>query len=445
MWQNLKAYLQRWDHLFGMAKNAGWLTVERLIRLGVGFFIGIWIARYFGPDIYSLFTYSLAIVVMFRAIAGLGLRSIFVREFVARPERGYGLLGTSAAMMGGAAIFCYLLAVLTAWLLNASANQTHLIVAVLAIQILLYPTEVVNYFFEAKVQSKFTVISRLTGYLVGLIIKLAILLCGGDIIHLAIAYALDLSVVALMYLYMGHREGIAFGKWRWEAETAKGLLKDSRYLVLAAVMVTLYMQIDKPMIFKLAGQRENGYYSFAVQLAEACYFLPVVVQQSAFPNLVASGRRDENEFLLKISKLFRILFYLSVVVAVFFTFTATPIVDFLSGGKYTESGKMLSIVIWALPFVSSGLVQSAYLVSKNLLAYSLYLTAMGMVCNIALNLVLIPELGGIGAALTTVLSYSIAGFFGGFLFPKTRPLTYIFWRSILWQDPLPSTTRQHDD
>lgn len=445
MWQKIKAYLQRWKHLFGMAKNAGWLTVERLIRLGVGFFVGIWIARYFGPDTYSLFTYSLAIVVMFRAVAGLGLRSIFVREQVAHPESGNKLLGSSVALIGIAGIFCYVLAVLTAWLLNSSGDQTHLIVAVLAIQILLYPTEVINYFFEAKVQSKFTVISRLAGYTVGLVIKLWILLNGGEIIHLALAYAVDLAVVALMYTYMGYRENIAYRNWRWDAGMAKGLLKDSRYLVLAAVMVTLYMQIDKPMIFKLAGQRENGYYSFAVQLAEACYFLPVVVQQSAFPNLVASGRRDEREFLLKISKLIRILFYLSVLVALFFTFTATPIVDFLSNGKYTESGKMLSIVIWALPFVSSGLVQSAYLVSKNLLSYSLYLTAMGMVCNVILNVLLIPEYGGNGAAFTTVISYSIAGFFGGFLFNKTRPLTLLFWRSLTWQDPLKTTTSRSND
>lgn len=432
MIRKISSYLGRWDYLFGMVKNAGWLTVERVIRLGAGFFIGIWVATYFGPDEYSVFAYGLSIVVIFRAVAGLGLRSIFVRQYVADPEHRLEYKGTSVALITMAGITGYIFAVLTSVILAGGLDTSTLVVAILAGQLLLYPTEVINYVFEAQVKSKHTVISRLAGYVVSLCVKVAIVLLGGTIVHLALAYLLDWLVVGLLYVYAAYRQKLGMRRWKWDRSIAKNLLRDSRYLILAAVMVTLYMQIDKPMLYNLFGKKENGLYSFAVQLAEAFNFIPVVIQQSAFPNIVASGKRNEQEYLGKVRKLMQILFYASIGIALSVTLVGDFVVSFLTSGKYADSGPMLKTVIWALPFVSSGLVQSVYLVSKNLLVYSLYLTAIGAVLNIGMNVYLIPMYGGVGAAMATVISYSVAGLWGGFLFPATRPFTRLVLRSIFF-------------
>ncbi|MEL6142055.1 MAG: flippase, partial [Bacteroidota bacterium] len=301
---------------------------------------------------------------------------------------------------------------------------------ILGIQLVLYPTEVVNYFFEAKVKSKYPVIARLIGFFSGVIIKLIIVFYGGTLVHLAIAYAVEFLLVGVFYLWFGYQYGVKFRRWQWDAKVARKLFKESRYLVLAAIMVTFYMQMDKPMVYKMVGERENGLYSFAVLLAEACYFLPVVISQSAFPNLVASGQRDEQEFLKKIAKLARILFFVSVVIALCFTLSANFLVSILTKGKYADAGPMLQIVIWALPFVSLGTVQSAYLVNKKLVNYSLYLTGLGTIINLGMNLFLIPRYGGAGAAIATVVSYAFAGFFGAFFFIKTRPLSWLLLRAL---------------
>nr|WP_022854515.1 oligosaccharide flippase family protein [Thermodesulfatator atlanticus] len=67
--------------------NTSWLFVEKFLRLGVGFFVGVWVARYLGPERYGLLSYAQAFAGLFTAIASLGLDGILVRELVKYPER----------------------------------------------------------------------------------------------------------------------------------------------------------------------------------------------------------------------------------------------------------------------------------------------------------------------------------------------------------------------
>ncbi|SEQ19235.1 flippase [Neolewinella agarilytica] len=427
---NLKEKLQKWQHLFGMAENAGWLSIEKALRLGTGFFIGIYLARYFGPERFSPFEYALAIVVIFRALAGMGLRGVFVRNFTSYPDKRLVLLGSSALMITVAGAFAYLFALLAVYFLDGSDSQGLLLVAILAGQLLLYPTEVINYFFEARVLSKHTVIARIIAYLIGAVIKLLIVWYGGTVVHLALAYLVEFLIVALLYLRAGARHGINYQKWEASKEVVTDLFQDGKFLILAAVMVSIYMQIDKIMLVNLVGDLENGQYSFAVRLAEAFYFIPVVVQQSAFPNLVTADRRDQEEFKLKIVKLVWLLTTTSVCIGIVLTLISPWLIEFLAPGKFPKSGVMLSVVIWALPFVGLGVVQSSYLIAKGLLRYSLYLTTIGVVVNLCLNYYLIPAYGGIGAAWATVISYATAAWLAAALFPQTRPLLKLTMQAI---------------
>jgi O-antigen/teichoic acid export membrane protein len=427
---NLKEKLQKWQHLFGMAKNAGWLSVEKALRLGAGFFIGIYLARYFGPERFSPFEYALAIVVIFRALAGMGLRGIFVRNFTSHPDKRLLLLGSSALMLTVAGALAYLFALVSVYFLDGNDSKGLLLVAILAGQLLLYPTEVINYFFEARVLSKHTVIARIIAYLISVIIKVLIVWYEGTVVHLALAYLLEFSMVAVLYLRAGAKYGINYRKWEASKEVVTDLFQDSKFLILAAVMVSIYMQIDKIMLVNLVGDLENGQYSFAVRLAEAFYFIPVVVQQSAFPNLVAADRRDQKEFKLKIVKLVWLLTATGVCIAIILTLVSPCLIEFLTPGKFPKSGAMLGVVIWALPFVGLGVVQSSYLITKGLLRYSLYLTTIGVVVNLCLNYYLIPNYGGIGAAWATVLSYATAGWLSAALFSPTRPLLKLTMQAI---------------
>ncbi len=40
--------------------NMGWLFVDRFVRMGMGLFVGVWVARYLGPDQFGSLNFALA-------------------------------------------------------------------------------------------------------------------------------------------------------------------------------------------------------------------------------------------------------------------------------------------------------------------------------------------------------------------------------------------------
>jgi O-antigen/teichoic acid export membrane protein len=75
-------------------KNTSWLFGEKILRMFVGLFVGIWVARYLGPEQFGLFSYAQSFVGLFTAIATLGLDGIVVRELVRDESRRDELIGT---------------------------------------------------------------------------------------------------------------------------------------------------------------------------------------------------------------------------------------------------------------------------------------------------------------------------------------------------------------
>ena len=76
-------------------KNTGWMFLGQMASLVVSFFVGVWIARYLGPDNYGSFNYAIAYAGLFSFIASLGIDGILSRDLVANPEKRDELLGTA--------------------------------------------------------------------------------------------------------------------------------------------------------------------------------------------------------------------------------------------------------------------------------------------------------------------------------------------------------------
>ena len=66
--------------------NMGWLMVDRVVRMGMGLFVGVCVARYLGPVQFGSLNFALAFVALFAIVAlfgtvtTLGLEGIVIRE-----------------------------------------------------------------------------------------------------------------------------------------------------------------------------------------------------------------------------------------------------------------------------------------------------------------------------------------------------------------------------
>lgn len=62
--------------------NTSWLFAEKVLRMVVGLFVGVWVARYLGPEQFGLLSYAQSFVGLFSAIATLGLDGIVEKVMI---------------------------------------------------------------------------------------------------------------------------------------------------------------------------------------------------------------------------------------------------------------------------------------------------------------------------------------------------------------------------
>jgi O-antigen/teichoic acid export membrane protein len=76
-------------------KNTSWLLFEKILKITAGLFIGIWVARYLGPEDFGEFSFALSFVGLFVALATLGLDGIVIRNLVNNQNQRNQILGSA--------------------------------------------------------------------------------------------------------------------------------------------------------------------------------------------------------------------------------------------------------------------------------------------------------------------------------------------------------------
>ncbi len=390
-----------------------------MLRMIVSLFVGIYVVRYLGPEQFGLLSYTLSFVWLFSSLASFGLDDLLVRELVQFPERRKAILGTVFWLkIGGTVIMFSLITIVLSFLDND--HQTELMVALIALGFFFQATNVIDFFFQARVQSKFSVRAQTFQLISTSLFKIYLILNHAELVWFAFALMLDQLVVAVSFLvvYRWEVEWFPFFIFRWHQ--AKKLIRDAWPLIFAGLVVSIYMKIDQVMLKEMLDIKAVGIYSAAVKLCEVWYFLPTAVLASLFPAILEARKKGDLIYKERIQKLYDLMIWGALAIALPTTLLADWVIYFFYGTDYQEASSVLKIYIWAGVFVSLGSASSKWLVAENLERYSFYRTSLGAVLNVLCNLWLIPLLGIVGAALATIISYFIAAYLSLLFFKKTR-------------------------
>jgi PST family polysaccharide transporter len=400
--------------------NIGWLTVDRLIRMVLGLGVGVWVARYLGPDLYGAYSYAIAIVAMFSAFSTLGIESILVRDLVKEPEQSNRLLGTAFILQLTGAIAAFLGAFYIVKSLQPENALIHGLVAITATGTFFQAFNVIDYWYQSKVASKFTVVAKNTAFITISIVKILCISLQASIIAFALAGVAELAIGALGILitYLSFSKQSLL-KWRFHSRTAKFLVTQSWPLLLTDLVILIYMRIDQIMLGNLVGQAEVGLYSLAVRLTEVWTFVPMVVSSSFFPSIVNAKEASQEDYYSKLQKLYNFLTWLGIGIAASIT-ASSWMIKLLLGTEYEPVAPILQISIWSIIFIFQGVARGKWLVTENLQRFSYWYIGMGGITNIILNFLWIPYYGGKGAALATLISQAVVAIIAPFCFSSTR-------------------------
>lgn len=422
---------KRSNELHKIFLNTGWLFADRILRMGIGLFVMVWVARYLGVEQYGTLNYASAFTALFSTISTLGLPHLVIRTITESPEDRDKILGTTFWLQLSGGIVTLLLTVLTIFLVKPNDPLMISLVAILGSMGIFKSFDTIDLWFQSQVQSKYTVLAKNTAFIILALAKVILINLNAPLIAFAWTTLVEFIVGAIALIIVYQYQGYSLKLWRWSLSLAKKLLKESWPLILSGTTIMIYMKIDQIMLGSMIDTTAVGLYSSATRISEVWYFIPTAIASSVAPSIY-QAKKDGNESLYyqKIFRLLKILNLIAISIALPMTFFSKPLILLLFGQEFIKAGSILTIHIWASLFVFMGVSVYPWYISEGLTNLSFRKSFLGAFFNILINYILIPYYAEIGAAIATLISYSISNVLANFFTKKTRKIFFLQIKSL---------------
>lgn len=410
-------------------KNINWMIVEKLIAVPISLLLSVLLARYLGAEAFGEYSYFTALIMLVVPIAALGLNAIVSKAVVQNPDgtqkiMGTALLGRLLGCVAGAGCLAIY------GLLQDPDNFT--LILFLGFCQIFSAFTVFDFWFQGKLLNKYAVIARLTALIIGFGLKVVIVLLDMGLHYLVLAYGLDFVLVAFFLTHFYNRNNANATQLQTDTGYLKELLGQSKWLILSSVAAAVNLKIDLIMLANLSNNAEVGLYSVAARISEVWYFIPVAVTSAFFPMLLKAKEQNTQQYQHKLQKLNDLLFFMALMVVFPVILLSEFFITLLFGEDFRASALMLNIHILGGIFIFMRALLSKWLIAEGILRFSLITHGLGALINVIVNLLLIPEYGGVGAAVASLISYITASYLALFVSAKTRPMARIMTNSLIY-------------
>jgi len=404
----------------GLKANAAWLFVERFFRVFAAFVVGIAVARYLGPEKFGFLAFGLNVSAILSALAALGLDSFIIRRLVAisSDKEAANLLTTSFCMKLMAAIIVSLGSSIVV-MLSPVGEADQKLLFLYFVFIVFSAFDVVDFYFQSEVKSKLIALTKTFALIITSIVKILLIFIGADLVWFVSVVGLEALLVAGGYIWLALNRIRIDVVGVFDFNLAKQLIVESWPMLLSSLAVCGYMKLDAIMLKFLMGDLDVGIYVAATRLVSSMFIISIVISNTVFPMLVSIGRQSERFDEIS-SGLFNLLGIVGFLMAGFFTLAAEPITWILYGEAFEGSGEVLAVVAWVIPFVFFNNLAWKYHVVDGTQKLGMYRVFFGLLLNIALNLLLIPEFGLLGAAVGTLLARLTSVLILSWLYKESR-------------------------
>jgi PST family polysaccharide transporter len=413
-------------------ESISWLMVDRVVRLGMGLFVGVWVARYLGPTRYGSLNFAVALVSLFTSANTLGMDGIIVREVVGNPASTYEILGTAFTLRSVGGFLAAGTSIAVLFLIQPGDRQALLLVSIYSLTLIFQAFDTIDCFFQSQVQSKLTVWAKNSAFLVFAAIRVTLIWLKEPLWMFVAAMSGEAALGAAGLLLSYRMTGGKISRWRKSRERAIELLRQSWPLIFSGLAIMIYMRLDTVMLKVMQGDFAVGLYSAATRVSEVWYFVPMAIVTSVSPAIMRVSD-DPKLFYSRLRRLFSLMTVLAYSIGSIVALASRSIIHILYSNSYLGAAPVLAVHIWASVFVFLGCAQSPWDISMNQLKLSLYRTTAGAVINVVMNLYLIPRYSAMGAAIATVVSYAVSGVFANAFSARTRPIFYMQMKSFIPQ------------
>ena len=387
----------------GVLKNILWLLLDRVGRMIIGLLVTAWVARYLGPDQYGLLAYAVAFGTILQAVASTGTDNLIISKIVQNKEKANLYLGFSflskiiiSAVIAGGSVFFILF-------FEVGGREQSIICAIIFMSVIFTPAESVDLWFNSQTKSQYSARAKIFSYIISAIVRILLLVGQFPVIYFAIANLIEAGLSAI-FLFFAYRRSSSKNTVFFSKIIAVEIIQEGWPYFLSTLAVVCYMRMDQVILGAMLSKSELGIYAAIVPFSAAWAFLPVAVVSSVLPSFSSAYLSDKSLFNKKLqffmSKMFWMGLFLSGIISIF----SKTILENLLGHVYSAYYPVLAIHAFSNVFVFLGVAQTPWVVVTRNGGLLLKRSLTGVLISIGMNLILIPYVGIIGAAIASLVA-----------------------------------------
>ncbi|PIE81594.1 MAG: hypothetical protein CSA11_04465 [Chloroflexi bacterium] len=420
---------------FRVIKN----TLSQAITYGAraisNFVMIVLIAQLAGAE--SLGVYSFAIT--FTAIAtffrdfGIGL--LLIREISKSPHKSTKYINNALSLTAILGPIVFIVLIIAINLANVSPIKIQAVYLCAAALML--------FSFTTLFKSAFYAHERMELETSTIVIQEGIFLLGGvvvlisslPLIFLFAAYALS-RLVGLVFSYFVYRHVIGPVRLELDIDFCKKLIVAALPFVISMVLNLLYARSAILLLAYFEDDKSVGYYEAAYNLSLRLAFLAMIVNTSMLPILSRSFKESKKQFLHYSAQSRRYALALGIPLVISLFLSATKLVPLIYGSLFEPTILLFQITIFALGFKFIGHAYATALTAGNHQASRAKAAGIAAFVNLSINLILIPMLGRVGAAIAATTTEFIL--FLSLMYYAHKYLEMKFEKNFVWKPLLAS-------
>jgi O-antigen/teichoic acid export membrane protein len=372
----------------------------------LGFLFNIYVVRRLGAEHFGKYAAVLAFIAIFAIFSDLGMAPFMLREIARDRKNTYWLLPNVVVIRLLLSVLVIVVATAVAYLLGKEQDMV-LGIFMAACGLLLYavqgPLDATLMAWERLDYSAiFTLISQAVFWGLGTLF----LLIGWGFIGLIVASLAGVATMALLAGRVVFRE-ISFRQLTLSPHRWRTLVKAGLPFGISGLSFSLQGRFDSVLMSVTLTDAAVGWYNVPLQLVRMSMLLAQSVCTSMLPSLTRTYKQDPKLIYGIVQRSLKYLLMLSLPIAVGGMIVADKLIVTLYTEEYSNAIPLMRILIWTLPLLFLSELMGALIMALRQEKEGAKINVSNALLSVALNLLLLPTLGVVGAAFARLSARGI--------------------------------------
>lgn len=398
--------------------NTVWLFLVQGLRLFLGFFVGLWLARYLGPSDFGIYNFVASVNLILLSIASLGVNDILVKELVEKKDRENEALSAAFVLRLVGGLVASVTCILYATVIQQDDSIRYFLL--ISLPILLFQAfEVVESFYIARVRVRESARCRIYQLLISSALKIYFITSGGNLSYFIWLSMFDI-VFYLVLIFITFKSQVPSFKFVVpHRERLTSLLNASLPVMIIALTQMVFAKSNQIILGTMEDQAQVGLYSAAIRVIELVSIFFVIILQSLSPAVIGA-KSTGGDYLQRLRNISRLVVLMGLVFTVFTFNFSEEVTILLYGVGFAQSAESLAILSLSFAFVGMSYVSYQWYIAENLQGFLMVKFLLLSAFHLSLSLVLVPSYGIRGAAASYLVTCVVFFFLYEAFFKKTR-------------------------